>query len=76
MKDFNTKKSRGFGFVSYYNVSDAKNAKQSTNHSTILTKPIRISWKKHLKEISAENNIFVKIVSKNVSEKEFEDYFS
>jgi hypothetical protein len=25
MKDINTKKSRGFGFVSYYNVSDGKN---------------------------------------------------
>jgi len=24
MKDFNSKKSRGFGFVSYYNVSDGK----------------------------------------------------
>jgi len=32
MKDFNTKKSRGFGFVSYYNVVDAKNAKSQTNH--------------------------------------------
>ena len=42
----------------------------------ILQHPIRITWKKHIKEMSAENNIFVKIVSKNVSEKEFEDYFS
>ena len=82
MKDFTSKKSRGFGFVSYYNVTDgiflilAKNAKQATNHSIILTKPIRISWKKHLKEMSSENNIFVKNVNKNVSEREFEEYFS
>lgn len=27
MKDFQTKKSRGFGFVSYYNLNDAKTAK-------------------------------------------------
>lgn len=27
MKDFQTKKSRGFGFVSYYNLQDAKTAK-------------------------------------------------
>jgi len=32
MKDFQTKKSRGFGFVSYYNLNDAKNAKQQANH--------------------------------------------
>jgi len=75
MKDFHTKKSRGFGFVSYYNVVDAKNAKLQTNHSIILSKPIRITWKKHLKEMSAENNIFIKNVHKDVTEKEFEELF-
>jgi len=75
MKDFHTKKSRGFGFVSYYNVVDAKNARQQTNHSVILSRPIRITWKKHIKEMAVENNIFVKNIPKNTTEKEFEEIF-
>ena len=35
MKDFNTKKSRGFGFVSYYNVSDGKYFYISKKRKTI-----------------------------------------
>lgn len=64
MKDFQTKKSRGFGFVSYYNVTDAKNAKSSTNHTVILTRPIRITWKKSIKEMSIEHNVFVKNIAR------------
>lgn len=76
MKDVNTKKSRGFGFVTYYNVTDAKNARDKTNHTVILTKPIRISWKKALKEMSPEHNIFVKNIDKSVTEKDFETLFT
>jgi len=75
MKDANTKKSRGFGFVTYYNITDSKNAKEKTNHTVILSKPIRILWKKPLKEMSPENNIFVKNVDKSTTEKEFESVF-
>ena len=35
MKDFNTKKSRGFGFVSYYDVSDGKYFYISKKRKTI-----------------------------------------
>lgn len=76
MKDFQTKKSRGFGFVSYYNLQDAKTAKLQANHIAILKRPIRITWKKQIKDMSAENNIFVKNISRNVSEKDFEQIFS
>ena len=41
----------------------------------ILTRPIRITWKKHINEMSAENNIFIKNINKNATEKEFEDIF-
>ena len=51
MKDFQTKKSRGFGFVSYYNLQDAKTAKLQANHIAILKRPIRITWKKQIKDM-------------------------
>jgi len=41
----------------------------------ILQHPIRITWKKHIKEMSAENNIFIKNIPNNATEKEFEDLF-
>lgn len=76
MKDINSKKSRGFGFVSYYNVSDAKNAKVGNNHLVILTKPIRITWKKTIKELAQDLNLFVKNVPTELSEAEFETFFT
>ena len=76
MKDFQTKKSRGFGFVSYYNVNDAKNAKLQANHTAILKRPIRITWKKQIKDMSSESNIFVKNIPKNAVEIDFEQLFS
>jgi polyadenylate-binding protein len=45
------------------------------NHTIILTKPIRIAWKKSLKEISAENNIFVKNIPQSANEKDLESLF-
>lgn len=76
MKDITSKKSRGFGFVSYYNVTDAKNAKNGNNHLVILTKPIRITWKKSIKELAQDLNLFVKNVPQDLSEADFENLFS
>jgi cold-inducible RNA-binding protein len=36
LRDSQTKQSRGFGFVSFYNQNDAANAKNSLNHTIIL----------------------------------------
>lgn len=60
LKDIQTKVSRGFGFVSYYNYNDALNAKNSANHAVIFSKPIRVTWKKNIHELSPDNNVFVK----------------
>jgi len=76
MKDINSKKSRGFGFVSYYNMTDAKNAKIGNNHLVILQKPIRITWKKSIKELSQDLNLFVKNVPQDLSEADFENLFT
>ena len=60
LRDIATKQSRGFGFVSFYNHTDASSAQSSTNHLKILQKCIRVTWKKNIHELSPANNIFVK----------------
>jgi len=36
MRDLHNKKSRGFAFVSFYNIKEAENARICSNHDKIL----------------------------------------
>jgi RNA recognition motif-containing protein len=71
MKDLSSKLSRGFAFVTYGNQEEAERAKNQANHMRIVNKPIRIAWKKNIREISPENNLFVKQIPKDANENDF-----
>ena len=72
MKNSETKVSRGFGFVSFYNQNDAQRAKDHLNHYRILQVPIRVAWKKNIKDFSLENNIFIRSLPLTLDPKDFE----
>lgn len=69
------KKSRGFAFVTYYQKADAEKARTATNHEIILQNRIRVTFKKNIKELASEANIFVKNVPNSVEAPEFETFF-
>lgn len=71
-----SKKSRGFAFVTYYQKADAEKARAATNHEVILQNHIRVTFKKNIKELSTEANIFVKNIPNNVNAPDFESFFS
>jgi len=53
--------------LSYYNLRDAETAKNNSNHEYILSNPIRVTWKKNLKELNALSNIFIKNIDSSVT---------
>lgn len=62
--------------MSYYSVRDAENAKTNSNHEYILSNPIRVTWKKNLKELSTEFNIFIKNLDPVVTVADIDSTFS
>lgn len=60
LRDFRNKKSRGFAFVTFYVLREADNARINANHDQILSNPIRVTWKKNLRDMDPEANVFVK----------------
>jgi polyadenylate-binding protein len=76
MRDLQNKKSRGFAFLSYYNIRDAENAKTNSNHEYILSNPIRVTWKKNLRELSTEFNIFIKNLDPSITVADIDSTFS
>ena len=78
-KDHQTHESFGYAFIGFNNVSKAEEALQKLNYSKLAKKTLRISWYNRDQENfrnKIENNIFVKKIPKNVSQKEFHEYFS
>jgi len=76
MRDLNNKKSRGFAYLSYYNLKDAETAKNNSNHEYILSNPIRVTWKKNIKELSKESNIHIKNLESGVTVADIDSVFS
>jgi len=76
MRDLQNKKSRGFAYLSYYNLKDAENAKINCNHKVILQNQIRVTWKKNIRELSSENNIFVKNLDPSITVENLDSAFS
>ena len=77
-KEDKTAMSLGYAFVGFLNREKAGQALEEVNYTRIMNKTVRLSWydrtvnnaRKH-----PENNIFVKNIPKNVSSKEFYDYY-
>ena len=78
-KDHITRESFGYAFIGFKNKVKAEEALQNLNYSRLCQKTLRISW--YNREPNnfrnhPENNIFVKNVNKEVTPKEFDEYFS
>lgn len=74
-RDIN-RKSRGFAFVTFYLKTDAEKAKAAINHKVILQNRLRVTFKKDIKALSTEANLFVKSVPNTVQPDEFENFFN
>jgi polyadenylate-binding protein len=78
-KDHNSRESFGYAFVGFKNHSKAEEALMKLNYQKLGKKTIRISWfnrESNNFRNNSDYNVFVKKLSKNVSHKEFHDYFS
>ena len=78
-KDHITRESFGYAFIGFKNKVKAEQALQNLNYSRLCQKTLRISW--YNREPNnfrnhPENNIFVKNIPKDVTPKEFDEYFS
>ena len=71
------RQSLGYGYVNYMHESDARNALNSKNFSTIKGRPIRVTPAQSNPSLRRTNkaNVFVKNLDKSVDNKRFHDTF-
>jgi polyadenylate-binding protein len=75
MRDTTTGKSRGYGFVNFINPRDAENAKQFAQYEKLGKKQIRIMFKRPIKELTTDANLFVKNIDPTVTVRELHNHF-
>lgn len=76
MRDPATGKSRGFGFVNFIYPRDAESARQYAQYEKLGRKNIRIMFKRNIRDLAPEANVFVKNLDPNVTVKDLEHHFS
>ena len=77
-KDHETHESLGYAFIGFKNKVKAEEALKKLNYSKLAKKTLRISWYNREPgncRNKIENNIFVKNIPKDVTSKEFSEYF-
>lgn len=75
-KNFYTGDSRGFGFANYSTPDAAKRAKLTLNHSILMGREIRISFKKDFNKLDPEANLYIKNLDEKVTGRMVEEEFS
>jgi len=76
MRDPSTGKSRGFGFVNFIYPRDAESARQFAQYEKIGRKNIRIMFKRNVRDLPPEANIYVKNLDPHVTVKDLHNHFS
>jgi polyadenylate-binding protein len=77
-KDHNTRESFGYAFIGFKNNAKAEEAIKKLNYSKLAKRTLRISWYNREPgnfRSKLENNIFVKKIPKEITPKEFDEYF-
>ena len=78
-KDHQTRESFGYAFIGFKNNAKADEAIKKLNYSKLAKKTLRISWynrEQNNVRDKIQNNIFVKKIPKDITAKEFHEYFS
>jgi len=75
VKDRNTNRSKGFGYINFVNAKDAENARLLAQYDKIGKSPIRLMYKRNVHETEG-TNIFVKNVDSTVTFKELHNLFA
>lgn len=78
-KEEKTANSLGYAFVGFRSRDKAGQALQEVNYSRLMNKTVRLSWYDRTANNARkkpENNVFVKNIPKNVSSREFHEFFA
>jgi RNA recognition motif-containing protein len=76
MRDSSTGRSRGYGFVNFVQPRDAEIAKIHAHHQQLGSKIIRVMFKRNMKDLPTESNLYVKNLDPNVSVIDLEKHFA
>lgn len=76
MKDSFTKKSREFGFVTFYRKEDAEEAQRQMNNTIQFGREIRVYFKKNVKNLPKDANVVLRNLNKNISSRELTEHCS
>ena len=76
MRDPASGKSRGFAYVNFIYPRDAESARQYAQYEKLGRKHIRIMFKRNVRDLPSEGNVFIKNLDPSVTVKDLHNHFS
>ena len=75
-RDFETKISKGFAFITFTTSEEADTARKTMNHQLLMNSFLRVCKKKSPHELSSDANLVIKPVPQGISIQELDTFFS